>query len=159
MRSETITKNDLTKILNKILMLDGVDMTESEVTEFIDSLNLTAANAVDYIVEQSTDGIWTYRKWNSGVAECWGKYTQTITGTTGWGSIYYTTPTAQIDYPTSLFTDSPTVNASNISSATQGSVAFSGNNATRLAVYVIRGASASSSSSVIYSIYAIGTWK
>lgn len=30
----------------------------------------------DYIVEQGTDGIWTYRKWNSGIAECWG-YTST----------------------------------------------------------------------------------
>lgn len=27
---------------------------------------------VDYIIEQGTSGIWTYRKWNSGVAECWG---------------------------------------------------------------------------------------
>lgn len=27
----------------------------------------------DYIVEQGTDGIWTYRKWASGIAECWGK--------------------------------------------------------------------------------------
>ena len=27
----------------------------------------------DYIVEQGTSGIWTYRKWNSGVAECWGR--------------------------------------------------------------------------------------
>lgn len=30
----------------------------------------------DHVVEQGTDGIWTYRKWNSGVAECWGKYTR-----------------------------------------------------------------------------------
>lgn len=29
--------------------------------------------AVDYIVEQGTSGNWTYRKWNSGVAECWGR--------------------------------------------------------------------------------------
>ena len=25
----------------------------------------------DYIVAQGTSGIWTYRKWNSGIAECW----------------------------------------------------------------------------------------
>jgi hypothetical protein len=31
----------------------------------------------DYIVEQgSTDG-WTYRKWNSGIMECWGRFTST----------------------------------------------------------------------------------
>ena len=27
----------------------------------------------DYIVEQGTSGIWTYRKWASGIAECWGR--------------------------------------------------------------------------------------
>ena len=26
----------------------------------------------DFVVEQGTTGIWTYRKWNSGIAECWG---------------------------------------------------------------------------------------
>lgn len=26
----------------------------------------------DYIIEQGTSGIWTYRKWASGLAECWG---------------------------------------------------------------------------------------
>ena len=33
----------------------------------------------DYVVEQgtkqSTGGIWTYRKWDSGIAECWGYWT------------------------------------------------------------------------------------
>ena len=28
----------------------------------------------DYVVQQGTSGIWTYRKWNSGIAECWGIY-------------------------------------------------------------------------------------
>lgn len=31
------------------------------------------ADEADYIVEQGTSGIWTYRKWNSGIAECWGR--------------------------------------------------------------------------------------
>ena len=25
----------------------------------------------DYVVQQGTSGIWTYRKWNSGILECW----------------------------------------------------------------------------------------
>ena len=33
---------------------------------------------VDWIVEQGTRGIWTYRKWNSGIAECWGKSEHTV---------------------------------------------------------------------------------
>lgn len=31
----------------------------------------------DYIVEQGTSGVWTYRKWASGIAECWGDYQYT----------------------------------------------------------------------------------
>lgn len=27
----------------------------------------------DYVVEEGTSGIWTYRKWNSGLVEYWGK--------------------------------------------------------------------------------------
>lgn len=48
-------------------------------------LNLIA----DYVVERGTSGIWTYRKWNSGIAECWGNseyYTTQVTS--AWGSVY-----------------------------------------------------------------------
>ena len=38
---------------------------------------------IDYIVSQGTSGIWTYRKWNSGLAEYWGKE-QNFTLVTGW---------------------------------------------------------------------------
>ena len=37
----------------------------------------------DYIVEQGTSGIWTYRKWNSGLGEYWGKE-QGFTLEDGW---------------------------------------------------------------------------
>ena len=40
---------------------------------------LVNLGAIDYVVEQGTSGIWTYRKWNSGVAECWGHYSTTET--------------------------------------------------------------------------------
>lgn len=42
-------------------------------TKILDALK------ADYIVEQGTSGNWTYRKWNSGIAECWGEYKTTIT--------------------------------------------------------------------------------
>ena len=38
---------------------------------------------IDYIVSQGTSGIWTYRKWNSGLVEYWGKE-QGFTLETGW---------------------------------------------------------------------------
>lgn len=55
---------------------------------------------VDYIVEQGTSGIWTYRKWNSGIAECWGE----DTGTTDSSGSYHFTNTA---CPSFLISTSP----------------------------------------------------
>lgn len=61
----------------------------------------------DYIVDQGTDGIWTYRKWNSGIAECWG-YTATasIACTSQWGNGYYSA-LQTVNFPYMLFNASP----------------------------------------------------
>lgn len=34
----------------------------------------------DYVVEWGTSGIWIYRKWNSGIAECWTTEAKRFTG-------------------------------------------------------------------------------
>ena len=48
-----------------------------------------AIQPVDYVVEQGTSGVWTYRKWASGLAECWGEYTNNeVYYVTEWGSLY-----------------------------------------------------------------------
>jgi hypothetical protein len=50
--------------------MNSTDMTSQEVDDFVDSLNITTIRAVDYVVEQGTNGSWTYRKWDSGFVEC-----------------------------------------------------------------------------------------
>lgn len=60
---------------------------------------------VDYVVEQGTDGIWQYRKWNSGIAECWG-YKLTSGAFSAWGNGYSHDIPVE-DYPSNLFTDWP----------------------------------------------------
>lgn len=54
----------------------------------------------DYIVEHGTseDGIWIYRKWSSGIIECWGSVTQNASATSEWGD-HYVTPYVQQTYP------------------------------------------------------------
>lgn len=65
----------------------------------------SASFQTDCIVEQGTSGIWTYRKWNSGVAECWGEYETTITHyASAFGGYAYNT---SVDYPTGLFISAP----------------------------------------------------
>ena len=47
----------------------------------------------DYVVEEGAEGIWTYRKWNSGIVEFWGKQTYSNLAITSVyaSKIYYTT--------------------------------------------------------------------
>ena len=46
-------------------------------------------NPADYVVEWGVTGIWEWRKWASGIAECWGEYVGTTAKTLGpWGSLY-----------------------------------------------------------------------
>lgn len=62
----------------------------------------------DYVVEQGTSGIWTYEKWNSGIAKLWGTYTGTSVTPTAWGNIYASDTIPRIDYPFA-FTSAPQV--------------------------------------------------
>ena len=55
MSSEAITRNDLMAILNEVLP--------------------PQVDASDYVIEQDTDRTWYWRKWKSGLAECWAKST------------------------------------------------------------------------------------
>ena len=144
MASETITRNDLKAVLDEVL-----------------------PNAsVDYIVEQGTSGIWTYRKWNSGVAECWGK--GTISGTwTAWGSVYHIEKT--FDYPFA-FASVPVVQAfsqaqsvSGVSSSIMSVGSYIGLADTALQehcnVALFRATAGTNSVNYPCDIYAIGRWK
>lgn len=61
---------------------EGGAIKASELNNNFDKLG------VDYIVEQGFTNGWYYRKWNSGIAECWGIHTVTIGGTATVGSLY-----------------------------------------------------------------------
>ncbi len=54
----------------------------------------------DYIVEQGTSGIWIYRKWSSGIAECWGEFeTANIACNTKWETMYETPTIILPEFP------------------------------------------------------------
>lgn len=61
---------------------------------------------VDYIVEQGTKDIWTYRKWASGVAECWGRKSSITT-------VEWDAMCSRVDVPLPFkFVDTPMINCS-----------------------------------------------
>ena len=59
----------------------------------------------DYVVEQGTSGIWTYRKWNSGLSECFGGLNVSPTSPSSEGSLYF--KGVGVAYPTGLFLEKP----------------------------------------------------
>lgn len=61
---------------------------------------------VDFVVEQGTSGIWEYRKWHSGRAECWGKWAVGMYIRNPWGSLYYNKVDAYA-FPSGLFISAP----------------------------------------------------
>jgi len=120
------------------------------------------SDRADYVIEQGTSGIWTYRKWNSGIAECWGtSEVSNLAITTTWGSLKYGTLSA-ISFPSNLFNAAPNLTiflrstagrvwatqTTNLSSSTTGTI------------YAIAPGEYSAGSTTINVVMtAIGTWK
>lgn len=79
--------------------------------------NITAGgNTVPTIVAQGTAGIWTYRTWSDGTAECWGKKDVSVTfpSAANWGGLFTTGAISgsNVNFPYGLFAEIPVVNAS-----------------------------------------------
>jgi small nuclear ribonucleoprotein (snRNP)-like protein len=119
----------------------------------------------DYIVEEGTTGIWTWRKWNSGKAECWGTYTLKTAVNTAWGSLYVgNSKMSRINYPI-VFANKPTETVQVQSGANAvWVISESGGNgvngAYASAIYnVCRPTAVASSGDYYLSFQVIGKWK
>ena len=134
--SETITRTDLTNILNEVL----------------------PNTSVDYIVEQGTSGIWKYRKWNSGIAECWGQSSvasSTYSANNGYKNVVETLPSG-------LFNATPNiVNAcGKLNTVVQTDIGYtSADNATSVQTYLINRHSSSVTQAGVVYWEVKGTWK
>ena len=117
---------------------------------------LTDALKADYVVDYRTDGIWTYRKWNSGIAECW-RYYSSIASTSGsvLGGYY---AALSFTFPSGLFIgEPPLVLASGRLGTGVSMVCARDAGATSTTIHILT--NQSGSNSVIVRIYAIGKWK
>jgi hypothetical protein len=73
---------------------------------------LDSSNVKDYIVEQGTSGVWYYKKWNSGFAECYGYHTiANMSCSDQWGTLYITDVITLPPYPFT-FKDTPDITLS-----------------------------------------------
>ena len=119
----------------------------------------------DFVVEQGTSGIWTYRKWNSGISECWGEGELTVGGWNVWGSLFESDTTYQASYPSGLFVSVPmayaavsrTLESSNI--GTCGLEVFSGASRTQTPTYYALRPGQGVKGTIYLSLMARGRWK
>lgn len=117
----------------------------------------------DVIIEEGTSGIWTYRKWASGTAECWGGLTWTITSWTAWGSSYYSTASPVTDFPSGLFIRAPLMTTSgrtsngDVITYWRSATTFSKDTAPTFGF--IRPADGTDNITGYLYMHAIGTWK
>ena len=73
------------------------------------SVYVNEMKVADTVVEAGPSGIWAYRKWNSGRAECWGHTADASTAcTSGWGNAYYA-PKRTLAFPSGLFNNNSKV--------------------------------------------------
>ena len=130
-------------------------------SSFSSSLNATIK---DYVVETGTSGIWTYRKWNSGIAECWGIYTMASSCTLAWGTLFYSNKTcSRINYPFT-FTSRPQETVSLRLDSYSGWIYADSegkgmNTTTQTAVYGFLRPTSMGETTIRYEFTVIGRWK
>jgi hypothetical protein len=123
--------------------------------EFYGDVTIRGGKVNDFLVETGTNGIWTYRKWDSGVLEAWTtreiSFTATPTAIMGG---YYTS--YSIDLP-DLFSNTPTCFAQGRIGNGLGYATISNVTQTTISVGVF--GNQNSTTSYITSVYAVGRWK
>lgn len=114
----------------------------------------------DNIVEQGTSGIWIYRKWSSGLAECWG-VSDAITQTTStdWNIMTSNTGTPAISYPFT-FKNPPVVSPSvHIHNGNFWLVTMSAGTTTQTPTYQIARGKSATTITFKLGYYVFGQWK
>lgn len=134
--------------------LTAQDMTAQEVDDFIDSIGGGGDPIADVVVEVGTSGIWTYRKWSSGIAECWGAWSGTKQCTGANGALYDNTGSQALPF---TFTSAPyAITNATTSGGYFGYVAVTPSTTSLSLVFVC---SNNASRTWYVKYYVIGRWK
>ena len=126
---------------------------------------LTKILTTPMVIEQGTSGIWTYRKWSDGTAECWGR--GMVNGTwSAWGNVYYLESPFAFPF---TFASAPVVQAwaPSMSTINLNSVMSVGSYSARDESYqrfgcnlaLIRPSAGTNNADYAVHIYVIGKWK
>ena len=71
--SKKLAKEEyVNEVIDKKIIISDTAPTEAENSVWFKPISASDNTVVDYPLEQGISGIWTYRKWNSGLVEMWG---------------------------------------------------------------------------------------
>lgn len=118
----------------------------------ISSESSRTSDMTDFVVAQGTSGIWTYRKWSSGIAECWGYTSKSVAANTVDTSVY-------VNFPFT-FTATPNITVGVLAGGAdlyRGHVESSSTNATQARLVLIN--KYTSAVVVGMNMHALGRWK
>lgn len=121
-------------------------------------VNPPQVEVADCIVEQGTSDIWTYRKWNSGIAECWGRVSVASRTYTANGGYYNVTGSP----PTGLFVSgsNPVLSATGgITSNVQTNIGFTFASDVNIQTYLINRNTSAVTNTAWVCWHLTGRWK
>lgn len=122
----------------------------------------TSVVGADYVIEQGASGIWTYRKWESGIVECWGAQSYSnIDVSSAWGSVYESA-WQKLAFPPGLFTAAPeycSITYGGGSEATLSIEPFGLPSKSETQTFCLTRAAASTIANAKVQVHAIGRWK
>lgn len=68
------------------VVLNGINVMEPRL---VGKRTVPVGMMSDFVIDEGKSGIWSYRKWYSGKAECWCYKSEEMWPQTAWGSCYY----------------------------------------------------------------------
>ena len=92
----------------------GINTPEPQATlDVAGDMRVDGSPLADFVIQQGTSGVWTYRRWKSGIAECWCRKTVSTALNNAWGSLYTSgsLTTLNVSFPFT-FAEVPTVTVS-----------------------------------------------
>ena len=122
----------------------------------------TSVVGADYVIEQGTSGIWTYRKWESGIVECWGALScSNIAVDSAWGGVYESAG-RRLALPDGVFTAAPDYCSITYGGGSEAALSMEIDSEPTASqtqrFYFTRGSSATIASAKVQ-VHAIGRWK
>lgn len=118
----------------------------------------------DFVVESGTTGMWRYKKWSDGTAECFGRITITTTLDSAWGSLHtganrierQNYPFEFVEIPVEVVIGRASANACWAYSESDGRGL---NTTTQTAIYNVARTGSAGSNTVHFDFYVVGKWK